>query len=60
MKHYTYDTVNTCSRKIEFDLTDDLKITNLVFTGGCSGNLIGIKHLIELVCLQKELLQVKN
>jgi uncharacterized protein (TIGR03905 family) len=47
MKHYTYDTINTCSRKIEFDLTDDLKITNIVFHGGCNGNLKAIAKLCE-------------
>ncbi len=47
MKHVDYQTNGVCSRVISFDLTDDLLITNLVFTGGCSGNLRAISKLLE-------------
>lgn len=47
MKHVEYKPSGVCSRLITFDLTDDLKITNLVFTGGCSGNLKAISKLLE-------------
>ena len=47
MKHVEYQPSGVCSRVISFDLTDDLKITNLVFTGGCSGNLKAISKLLE-------------
>ena len=46
MKHVDYQTSGVCSRLISFDLTDDLLITNLVFTGGCSGNLRAISKLL--------------
>ena len=39
MKHVEYKTQNTCARVISFDITDDNKITNLQFLGGCNGNL---------------------
>lgn len=44
--HHTYRTHGTCSQKIDFDLKDG-KISNVVFTGGCNGNLKGISRLIE-------------
>jgi len=44
--HYTYNTNGTCSRKIDFDLNDGV-VTNVVFTGGCDGNLKSIPLLIE-------------
>ncbi len=47
MKHIVYDTINTCSKKIEFDLTDDQKITNLKFYSGCAGNLLAISKLVN-------------
>ncbi len=47
MKHVRYMTSGTCSREINFDITDDGKITNLEFTGGCNGNLKAISKLCE-------------
>lgn len=44
--HKTYQTKGTCSIKIDFDVEDN-KIHNLVFTGGCNGNLKGIAALVE-------------
>lgn len=45
MKH-TYYTTGTCSYQIDFEIVDD-KLTNVVFTGGCHGNLQGISRLVE-------------
>ncbi len=36
----------TCSQQIEFDINGD-KITNIVFRGGCNGNLKAIGKLCE-------------
>lgn len=41
-----YKTHGTCSSQIEFDLVDG-KLHNVVFTGGCNGNLQGISSLVE-------------
>lgn len=43
---YSYKTSGTCSIKIEFDIDGDI-ITNVVFTGGCNGNLKAISKLVE-------------
>ncbi len=45
MKH-TYETNGTCSRLIEFELDGNI-IHNVVFTGGCNGNLKAISKLTE-------------
>lgn len=43
---YTYKTVGTCSRSIEFDIIDG-KVQNVKFMGGCNGNLKGISNLVK-------------
>jgi uncharacterized protein (TIGR03905 family) len=43
---YSYKTSGTCSSNISFDIEDGI-ITNLVFTGGCNGNLKAISKLCE-------------
>lgn len=48
MKHFEYMTAPAvCSRKIAFDIDDDNNVHNLVFTGGCNGNLKAIGKLCE-------------
>lgn len=44
--NYTYNTWGTCSRLIDFEIQDGV-IKNVVFTGGCNGNLQGIARLVE-------------
>lgn len=46
MKH-TYRTKGTCSVQIDFDLSDDGVLSNVIYTGGCNGNLQGISKLVE-------------
>lgn len=46
MFHYDYLTQNTCSRVISLDLDGD-KVHNIVFLGGCDGNLKMIAKLAE-------------
>ena len=44
--HYTYRTSGTCSTKIDFEINDG-KITDVVFTSGCNGNLKAIGKLVN-------------
>lgn len=46
MKHYEYKTQGVCAQKIDFDIEGNL-IRNVVFTGGCNGNLKAIAALVE-------------
>lgn len=43
---YNYKTENTCSQNIKFDIEGNI-IRNVVFTGGCNGNLKAIPILID-------------
>lgn len=43
---YSYTPDGVCSRRIEFDLDGD-KVKNIVFHGGCNGNLKAISKLLE-------------
>jgi len=43
---YTYQPKGVCSKKITFEVVDD-KITEIDFTGGCAGNLLGISTLVK-------------
>lgn len=43
---YSYKTSGTCSRQIDFDINGNI-ITNVVFYGGCPGNLQAISRVIE-------------
>ena len=47
MRHITYTTHGTCSRKIDIMLDDDNTIADLSFEGGCNGNLKGICSLVK-------------
>ena len=47
MTKHEYKTSGTCSRKITFELDDEKKIHNVVFEGGCHGNLQGVAKLVE-------------
>lgn len=43
---HQYTPRGVCSRKITFDLEDG-RLTNVRFTGGCSGNTQGVSRLVE-------------
>lgn len=43
---YTYNTIGTCAKKINFDIVDG-KLHNVSFIGGCPGNLKAISLLVE-------------
>ena len=45
MKYVHYNQ-GTCSRSVSFDIEDG-KIRNVVFEGGCNGNLKAISKLVE-------------
>lgn len=42
----TYKPQGVCSQKIDFEIIDG-KVTNVKFTGGCSGNTQGVSRLVE-------------
>ena len=46
MMHYDMPTEMTCSRMISFDLDENV-VKNIVFLGGCNGNLKAIAKLVD-------------
>lgn len=43
---YKYYTRGVCAKSISIDIQDGI-VYDVVFEGGCAGNLIAIKHLVE-------------
>ena len=43
---YEYYPKGICPMKLEFDLDGDV-VTNIVFSGGCNGNLKAISKLVD-------------
>ena len=43
---YIYKTENTCSSEIKLEIEDNI-VRNIVFTGGCNGNLKAIPILVD-------------
>ena len=43
---YNYKTESTCAQMISFDIDGDV-IRNIVFFGGCNGNLKAIAKLVD-------------
>ena len=44
--HYSYRTRGVCSMQIDFNINGDV-ITDVVFFGGCNGNLKAISKLVD-------------
>ena len=47
MTHHTFYTKAVCSSRIDFDLDESKCIHNLVYTGGCDGNLKALGRMCE-------------
>ena len=47
MRHITFSPRGTCSVQIDFDIDEENKLHNVVFAGGCNGNLKAIGRLVE-------------
>ena len=43
---YCYKTQNTCSTEIKLDIEGNV-VRNIIFTGGCNGNLKAIPLLVD-------------
>lgn len=46
-KMFEYRTKGVCASMIQFELTEDKKVKNVTFNGGCNGNLKAISKLVE-------------
>ena len=57
--HYTYQTEQTCSQQIDFDIVDG-RLHNVVFLGGWDGNLQGVGRLVEGMKIEDVLSRLKG
>jgi len=44
---YIYKTQNTCSTEIKFNIDENGVIRDVIFIGGCNGNLKAVAKLVE-------------
>ncbi len=44
--HYSFQPTGVCCRHMEMEIVDGI-LKNVIFTGGCNGNLQGIAALVE-------------
>ncbi|GCD12949.1 TIGR03905 family TSCPD domain-containing protein [Clostridium tagluense] len=56
---YSYTPKGVCSKSINFEIVND-KITEVVFTGGCPGNLMGISSLVKGMGVQEAIKKLKG
>ena len=59
MIHYDYVTESTCSKLISLDMEDGI-VHNVVFTGGCNGNLKAIPILVEGMSADEVIAKLKD
>lgn len=57
---FNYIPKGVCSRKIQIELSDDNKIENVQFTGGCNGNLQGIASLVKGLKAEDAISRLEN
>ncbi len=55
-----YKTKGVCSMMIHFDVSDDNKLHNVAFLGGCAGNTQGVARLIEGMDVDEAISRLKG
>lgn len=45
--NHVYKTKDTCATQISFDKDENGIVTNIVFTGGCNGNLKALSKILD-------------
>lgn len=55
-----YKTSGVCSREINFDVTDDGKVVNVRYVGGCNGNTQGVAALVEGMDIREAIARLKG
>ena len=57
---FNYTPSGVCSRNIEINIDDNGIIENVVFTGGCNGNLKGISNLVVGMNIEDVIEKLEN
>lgn len=45
--HYKFRPEGVCAYNLEFDISEEGKVSNIVFDGGCNGNLKAVSKLCD-------------
>ena len=56
---YNYAPKNVCSKNISFKIVDN-KIIEVIFLGGCEGNLLGISSLVKGMDVEEVIKKLKG
>lgn len=56
---YSYAPKGVCARNINFKIKED-KITEVIFTGGCPGNLLGVSTLVKGMLVGEAIKKLKG
>jgi len=56
---YSYKTSGVCSTTINLEITNNI-VENVEFVGGCSGNLLGIGHLVKGMPVDEVIAKLKG
>jgi uncharacterized protein (TIGR03905 family) len=56
---YSYVPKGVCSKKIDFEIVDG-KISEVIFTGGCSGNSSGVAALVKGMKVEEVIKRLKG
>jgi len=59
MKEFTYRTKGVCAWEITFNIENGI-LTELEFSGGCDGNLMGISRLVEGMNVEEVIKRLKG
>ncbi|MCQ2285804.1 MAG: TIGR03905 family TSCPD domain-containing protein [Bacteroidales bacterium] len=60
MKKYSYQTEGTCSQRIDFEVSENNILHNVVYTKGCNGNLQGVSKLVEGMKIEEVIEKLKD
>ena len=56
---YSYAPKNVCTKNISFKIEDN-KIMEVIFTGGCPGNLLGVSNLVKGMEVEEAIKKLKG
>ena len=56
---YSYAPKGVCAQNINFKISDN-KIVEVVFTGGCPGNLLGVSTLVKGIEVEEAIKRLKG
>lgn len=55
-----YKTKGVCAQAIEFEISEDQKVQEVKFQGGCSGNTQGVARLVEGMDVQEAIRRLEG